>query len=107
MTETERVYWALQQFMFAAKFAACCDNQSIYYNVFKPVSTVRIPNDVTFDIPEWDIFNQEGLMTAALNQMMTSLGACSIAVDEALSSRDGNSSFRNWQNNQNDLNSLR
>lgn len=107
MNEAERIYWGFQQFVFAAKFAACCENGTIDSSVFQPKSTVCIENDVTFNIPEWDAFNQEELVKSSLNMMMSSLGACSIAVDEALSIRNGKSSFRNWQNNPTDLNALR
>ncbi|WP_445365577.1 hypothetical protein ACJJJB_01505 [Microbulbifer sp. ANSA001] len=107
MNEAERVYWGLQQFVFAAKFAVCCQNEIIDSSVFQSKCTLNIDSDVTFDIPEWDAFNQSELVKSALNQMMISLGACSIAVDEALSIRNGNSSYKNWAATPSDLNSLR
>jgi len=107
MTGAEKVYWGLQQFVFAAKFAACCNSGTIDFNLFKPRCTISIPNDVTFDIPEWNSINQEELVVGALNQLMISLGACAIAVDEGLSSKHGKSSFKNWEKDQSDINSLR
>ncbi|MBX7147506.1 hypothetical protein K1X76_00345 [bacterium] len=107
MTEKESVYWALQQFTFAVKLVVCCFNAKIDFNIFKPKVTFNIQNDVTFDVPEWDIINQEELNKAVMNQLMASLAACTIAVDEALSIRHGKSSFRNWEKTPSDLNALR
>lgn len=106
MNELEKVKWGLQQIEFAFKFYKCCFDNEINCKLFKPKLTVKVDND-TINIPEWDIFTQDELVKQALNQTMTSVGVCVIAVDQALSAKHGNSSFKNWQNNPNDLNSLR
>ena len=107
MTEAERVFWGFQQFAFAVKFVAACGSNEIGIDAFQPERTVRIGNEAPITIPEWDVIDQNQLSVGAQNFLMISLGACSIAVDEALSIRNGKSSFRNWSNNQNDLNGLR
>lgn len=106
MKEFEKVDWGLQQIAFAFKLYNCCKANEIDPDLFKPELTVKIDND-TINVPKWKGFNQNELLKQALNQVMTAVGVCAIAVDQALLTKHGKSSFKNWKNNPNDLNSLR
>jgi len=107
-TEAEIVYWAVEQFTFAAKFLACCLKKKVDVSMFEPKTILTVDDGSIIKIAEWPKMNQSKLENGAKNQLMTSIAACSIAVDDALSRRyGGSSSYRNWKAKPSSINSLR
>jgi len=106
MTEAEKIFWAVEQFTFAIKFLTCCNSGTVDPNIFKPKAIMRLKG-VSFEIQAWNDMNLEKLKKAAGNQLMVSMAASAITVDDALSRVYGKNSFDAWKKDPSDLNSLR
>ena len=111
MTPKDRIFWALQQFIFTLRLQGLCKDGNIASELFTPEKMVRTWDGQQIRINEWNNLSKDSLITVAKNNTLLALGGSVIVVDEALtiahSPQRQSGAFDEWKYTPTDLNALR